>query len=93
MSFYVLYSLHKHCTFLNSSILYNSAEKLCFVPWMNLILNESCEPVIQRSNQMDSLVSFFIESAVLNESFDFNYWINHLLKQGQFYCHIYSWQV
>ncbi len=38
--------------------------------------------MIQRSIQMVSLVSFLIESAVLNESFDLNDSVSHLLKQG-----------
>ncbi len=64
----------------------------CFIhPWMNQFLNESSEPVIQRSIQMVSLVS--IESAVFDESFDMTDSVSHLLKQGlpatYFYCHIY----
>ncbi len=45
------------------------------------VLNESSEPVIQRSIQMVSLVLFLIESAVLNESIDLNDSVSHLLKQ------------
>ncbi len=76
-------------------ILYNRTEQQGFIPWMNQFLNESSEPVIQRSIQMVSLVSFLIESAVLNKLFDMNDSVSHLLKQGlsatywRFHCHIY----
>ncbi len=62
---------------------------------MNQFLIESSEPVIRRSIQMVSLVSFLIESAILNESFDLNDSRNHFIKQGfaatygWFYCHHY----
>ncbi len=52
----------------------------CFIPRMNQFLNESSEPVIQRSIGLTCFVS--IESAVLNESFDMNDSVSNLLKQG-----------
>ncbi len=62
---------------------------------MNQFLNESSEPVIQRSIQM-VLTSFVsIESAVVERIVDLNDSVSHLLKQGlaatywQFYCNIY----
>ncbi len=64
----------------------NTVFRICF---------RTSEPVIQRSIQMDTHVSFLIESAVLNGSCDLNDSINNLLKQGltatycRFYCHLY----
>ncbi len=42
----------------------------CLIPWINQFLNESSEPVVQRSIQMVSLVSF-----LLNQPF----WTNRLI--------------
>ncbi len=60
---------------------------------MNQFLNESSEPVIQQSDGLTCFIS--IESDVLNESFDMNDSVSHLLKQGlaatywRVYCHLF----
>ncbi len=67
--FTFLYSLHKQCTFLYISTCAWGREHIyaiifiqqciatrCFTPWINPFLNESSEPVIQRSIQMSHLL-------------------------------------
>ncbi len=105
--FTFLYSLHKQCTFLYISTCARGREHKCaisfiqqcratrcFIPWMNQFLNVSSEPVIPFSGLVSCFWFVSIESAVLNESFDMNDSVSHLLKQGLaatywFYCHIY----
>ncbi len=89
-----LYKLHKQCTFMyiNTcvrvrkhkcaiSFLQQCIATQCFIPWINQFLNESSDPVIQWF--IYGLTWFLcVESAVLNESFETNDSVSHLLKQG-----------